>query len=55
MQERDATVHELGNLLAIALANVEAMIDGLVEATPERLESVAEALRQAGRLLRPES
>lgn len=49
----DADVrHELGNLLAIALANVEAMIDGLAEPTPSRLESVADALRRASVLLR---
>ena len=51
---REEPRHELGNLLAIALGNVEGMIDGLVEPTPARLESVAEALRRAGRLLRGE-
>jgi len=43
--------HELGNLVAVALANVEAMIDGLVEPTPERLEALADALRRARILL----
>lgn len=43
--------HELGNLLAVALANVEGMIDGLVAATPDRLEAVADALRRSRDLL----
>ena len=44
--------HELGNLLAVALANVEGMIDGLVDPTPARLEALADALRRAVALLR---
>jgi hypothetical protein len=52
MQGRDEIRHELGNLLAVALANVEGMIDGLVDPTPARLESVADALRRASLLLR---
>jgi hypothetical protein len=51
MRGRDDMRHELGNLLAVALANVEGMIDGLVEPTPARLESVADALRRASVLL----
>ncbi len=47
MEGRETARHELGNLLAVALANVEGMVDGLVAATPERLEAVAEALRGA--------
>jgi hypothetical protein len=43
--------HELGNLLAIALANVEGMIDGLAQPTSERLEAVADALRRARALV----
>jgi len=39
--------HELGNFLAIALANVEAMVDGLADPTPARLKNVADALRRA--------
>jgi hypothetical protein len=39
--------HEIGNLLSIALANVEAMVDGALGATPERLENVCQALRDA--------
>ena len=53
MTDDNATVrHELGNLLAVALANVEGMVDGLVATTPARLEAVAEALRGARDLLR---
>jgi hypothetical protein len=43
--------HELGNQIGIALANVEGMIDGLVAPTASRLEAVADALREARRLL----
>ena len=51
MQGRDDR-HELGNLLALALANLEGMIDGLVAPTPARLESLADALRRACELVR---
>ena len=51
MQRGDETRHELGNLLAVALANVEGMLDGLVEPTLPRLEAVADALRRARELL----
>jgi hypothetical protein len=47
--------HELGNLLSVALANVEGMIDGIVPATPQRLDTVAEALRTACKLLQQAS
>jgi hypothetical protein len=50
MQQPERADHELGNLLSIALANVEGMIDGLVAPTTTRLESVADALRQACKL-----
>ena len=50
---QDQTIrHDLGNLLGVALANVEGMIDGIVPATPERLEAVAASLRRAGDLLK---
>jgi hypothetical protein len=39
--------HEVANLLSIALANVEAMVDGALGTTPERLENVCQALRDA--------
>ena len=53
MQRSYEPRHELGNLLSIALANVEAMLDGIAPPTPERLESVADALRRACKLLKP--
>ncbi len=51
MRQSGEVRHEIGNLLGIALANVEGMLDGLVEATPPRLEAVADALRRARDLL----
>lgn len=51
MDRREESRHELGNLVAIALANVEGMVDGLVAATPDRLEALADALRRARDLL----
>jgi hypothetical protein len=47
MQHEEQLRHDLGNLLGIALANVEGMADGIVPATPERLEAVAQSLRKA--------
>jgi hypothetical protein len=52
VQQPDQTGHELGNLLSVALANVEGMIDGLVSPTTPRLESVANALRRACKLVK---
>jgi hypothetical protein len=46
-QARRRQVHEIANQLAIAMANVEAMIDGTLGTTPERLENVCQALRDA--------
>lgn len=43
--------HELGNALSIAQANLEAMVDGVLEITPERLHGIRESLRSAGALL----
>jgi signal transduction histidine kinase len=43
--------HEIGNAISVAQANLEGMADGLVRATPERLEAVAGSLRSAGGLL----
>lgn len=43
--------HELGNALSIAQANLEAMIDGVLEVTPQRLHDIRESLRTAGALL----
>ncbi|MBV8152853.1 MAG: hypothetical protein JO029_06295 [Candidatus Eremiobacteraeota bacterium] len=47
--------HDLANLLSIALANVEAMIDGALEPTPERLENVRKALCDARALMLAQS
>ncbi|MBV8530707.1 MAG: hypothetical protein JO104_05270 [Candidatus Eremiobacteraeota bacterium] len=50
---KDETLrHELGNLLAVALANVEGMLDGLVPPTAARLETLADVLRRAAELLK---
>lgn len=43
--------HDLGNLLGIALANVEGMIDGIVPISKERLEVIAESLRRSAALV----
>lgn len=40
----NAIVHELRNQLAIAVANVEAVIDGKLDASPRRMRSVSDAL-----------
>ena len=55
MRPADPSRHELDNLLSIALANVEGMIDGIVAPTAPRLESVAEALRKACQLIKQAS
>jgi hypothetical protein len=51
VQGQDRSGYEFRNQISIVLANVEGMIDGLVSATPQRLEAVADALREARRLL----
>ncbi len=43
--------HELGNTLSVAQANLEAMLDGVLETTPERLRSIVDSLRTAGALV----
>lgn len=43
--------HDLGNLLAIATASVEAMVDGVAPITSDRLERVCEVLSNARDLL----
>jgi two-component system sensor histidine kinase BaeS len=37
-------IHEMRNQLAVAVANVEAFIDGKLQATPERLQGVLQVL-----------
>ena len=43
--------HEIGNALAIVQANLEAVIDGVLEPTPERLGGMRQALSSAAALL----
>lgn len=38
-------VHDIRNHLAIAMANIEAIADGKLEATPKRFEAILDALR----------
>ncbi len=45
-------VHEIRNQLAVAVANVEAFRDGVLEPTPARLTTVLDALQQVETLLR---
>ncbi|MDB5093892.1 MAG: hypothetical protein JWO85_1993 [Candidatus Eremiobacteraeota bacterium] len=44
-------VHEIRNHLAVAVANVEAFRDGVLEPTPARLTAVLDALQQVETLL----
>ena len=44
-------VHDIRNHLAIAVANIEAIADGKLEATPKRLEAILEALRAVDALV----
>jgi signal transduction histidine kinase len=43
--------HDVGNLLTIAQANVEGMLDGVVEPTLDRLEGIRDALATASERL----
>ena len=43
--------HELGNAISIAQANIEAMVDGVLEPTAERLAAIRDALQSSGVLL----
>jgi len=40
--------HDIGNALSIAQANLEAIIDGVLEPTPERLGTIRDSLATAG-------
>jgi len=44
-------VHEIRNHLAVAVANIEGLRDGVLAPTPERLGAVLQALEEAGVLL----
>jgi len=50
MSSPDA-VHEFRNHLAVAIANVEAIRDGVLPATPDRCEVILQALTEAEVLL----
>lgn len=43
--------HELANAISIAQANMEALVDGVLEPTPERLASIRDAMITCGMLL----
>ncbi len=43
--------HEIGNILAIAQANIEAMVDGVLEPTSQRIRNVEDALSEASKRL----
>lgn len=43
--------HELGNAIAIAQANMEALVDGVLEPTSERLAAIRDAMITCGVLL----
>jgi len=47
-----SVVHEIRNHLAVAVANVEAFRDGVLEPTPARLTAVLDALERVESLLR---
>jgi hypothetical protein len=51
MADNSTVRHDLGNLLGVALANVEGMIDGIVPTTKDRLEIIAESLRRSAALV----
>jgi two-component system sensor histidine kinase BaeS len=41
-----STIHEMRNQLAVAVANIEAFIDGKLQPTPDRLGAVLQALNE---------
>lgn len=47
----DELIHDIRNRLAVARANIEAVIDGKLEATPARLKVVLQSLDQLAALL----
>ena len=49
--QRRPLVHDIRNHLAIAMANIEAIADGKLEATPKRLASILDALRTVDSLV----
>ena len=51
---RRMKLHEIANLVSIALANLEAIVDGALDGSPQRYDNICEALRAAGALLKEE-
>jgi hypothetical protein len=47
-----SVIHEIRNHLAVAIANVEAFSDGVLEPSPARLRAVLQALGEVEVLLR---
>ena len=45
-------IHDLRNHLAVAIANVEAFTEGILEPTPARLRAVLQALSEVDVLVR---
>ncbi len=45
-------VHDIRNQLAVAIANLEAFRDGVLEPSPDRLAAVLQALNEVEALLR---
>ena len=52
-RERHATTvrHEVGNALTIAQANIEGIADGILPATPERLDGILASISSAGSII----
>lgn len=44
-------VHDIRNHLAVAVANVEAIVDGKLEPTPKRLAAILDSLRTVDALV----
>jgi two-component system sensor histidine kinase BaeS len=53
LQQRTQSLlrHEIGNALSIAQANLEGIMDGVLQATPERYAGMHNALESVGRLV----
>lgn len=51
-ERADSIRHDIGNMLTIAQANLEGMLDGVVEPTLGRLEGIRDALASASERLK---
>lgn len=54
LSARRERLHQVANLVAVALANLEAIADGALDPSSRRYANVCEALRAAGALLEEE-